>query len=140
MNPESWFGLISQSYLHLRDFDQAEKWAKKTLEIAPDHGGALGVLGRLYISRGQLDEAEKIQPGDRWLGIIAELKGDYDKAAEHYQKMGGGGGYELARILFKQGKPKEANQLLDQVIERINERLAEGADDYGPESRWRGWR
>jgi len=131
-NPERWFGLISNSYLHLREFDQAERWAKKAQEIAPDQRDAVGVLVRLYISRGQLEEAEKIQPGDRWLGIISELRGDYDKAAEHYQRMGGGGGYELARILLKQGKPKEANQLLNQVIERKDEWLAEGANDYWP--------
>jgi tetratricopeptide (TPR) repeat protein len=138
-NSEMWFVLIGQSYLHLGELEQVEKWANKALEIAPDQSGALGLVGFAALCRGELEEAERnasaLPVGTFYrstlLGIVAERREDYDKAAEHYQKDPALR-IHLARIFIKKDKREEAEQLLGEMAKVAHEWLAQGVDSWSP--------
>lgn len=77
--------------------DNAEKEAKKALEISPNNADAHMGLGTIYTDKKLFDEAIsefktviKLYPNNTesyvWLGTVYRLKGEYDNAVVHLNK------------------------------------------------------
>lgn len=78
------------------NYDQANTFLSKAVELAPQHADAHMLLGRLKYLQGNDDEASRLyelaraieadHPSmDYYLGDLAHVKQDYAKASRHYQ-------------------------------------------------------
>lgn len=88
---------IAQSYNALNMHDEALAHWRKISQLQPDNGQAMLELAILEIRYGRLDQAEALLTraaeiqGDNWQilnahGVIADLRGNYQLAAQYYQK------------------------------------------------------
>ncbi len=86
---------IAQWLSAARQFDQAETYFKKAIELAPESAGAVTGLGQLYMQTGQeklaaetLDKAFKLddyrQDVARYVNLLGKLKKYQVKETEHF--------------------------------------------------------
>ncbi len=92
--------LLGQARAQQDDFETAEEFLLRALELEPGVAEAQGTLGDIYFRQGKLDEAEE--------ALRAELRSHpEDTRAE----------YTLAAVLDRNRKPDAALEVLDHLLE-----------------------
>ena len=123
-------GLRSQCYLNLEMYQEAEKAARRAVEL---DGGAisLALLTRVFLARGDFEEAERYarqaldaRRNSRGLGLLARVqlaRGDVASAENNIREavrldVSGNCTLMLGQILFSKGQLDEAQQAVEKAI------------------------
>ena len=88
------YSALADNYSFLKEFEQAEKFAQKYMELLPDKAYPYQILGTLYRQQGKLDQAIEMylkmlemdpESGPYiFIGNCYTFMGDYQKARENY--------------------------------------------------------
>ena len=125
--------MFSFAYLKLKDYLNAEAYAKKVLELKPDFLPAFNVLGTIYFLKKDLENAQKywqdslnlnpayLKPYSN-LGLIYFTQQQYDKAEDIFKSLlplDINDIYRLnmlARIYFKTGQSEKVEWILKRIL------------------------
>ena len=90
------YSALADNYSYLKEFEQAEKYAQKYMELLPDKALPIQIMGTLYRQQGKLDQAIEmylkmleVDPESSpyvFIGNCYTFMGDYQKARENYLK------------------------------------------------------
>ncbi len=112
-------GLHQLILIHMRigDFQSAEEYGRKALEVKPNYIDPMLALGWLYFSAGRLQEAENML--DLFIKTCNDLKEDNDFNMVILNKLGSEfeAYYILGEIYLKRGRPDDATLLLNKAVE-----------------------
>jgi len=100
-NSDSAYYHLSMTYYKLKDFDNMEKALDRTLSLKPGHFFANFDLGRLYLSRNEIDKAS------RTLELLKSINSE-DINTQLLE----------ASLLSKQGKHSQALSLYERIFEQ----------------------
>ncbi len=140
------YALAGEVWLGLRNFEKAEAYLKKALEISPDNFNASRLLARVYSLMGKHQEAialleQKVQESPKSLRNLLSLGSalvtadQYDRAREVFDRVEaidaeyGPLQDERATLAFKEGNIPLAAQLLAETTQ--GDDLARSFNDMG---------
>ena len=120
-------------YYREGNYDEAEKWFRKSLEKDPYYGKAHGNLGLNYFKRGEYEKAiENFRKGLQFdpsaeviysnIGLVYLIQGRFDEAIENFQKCIELTPY-LAETYSNLGQAYLAKDSLDKAIENFKKAL-----------------
>lgn len=131
-------GAIGTAYMVLVDDANAERWFKKSLELAPDYRRGYYRLWRLYMQGGQYQAAAAIRQEAlvmapnyfEILGLSCLLDRNYGQARNYYEKTisvdSSFQSLEMAYVYQKTGKESDAHRMFDYFFTRSQLLIAEG--------------
>jgi tetratricopeptide (TPR) repeat protein len=90
------YSVLADNYSYLKDFEQAEKYAQRYLELVPDKAEPYQRMGTLYRQEGKFEAAIEmykkmleVDPESQpyvYIGNCYVFMGDFTKAREYYMK------------------------------------------------------
>ena len=124
-----------------RDYDLAERYLKRSIELEPTVYGSYGRLADVYVETGrfeealvQLDKASIIQPdGAHALrkAVVYARMGDRAKALEAVAGVSNRPAWEMARLHTALGEPTKAFEILNAAVDRRDTLLVHLKEDPG---------
>jgi serine/threonine-protein kinase len=126
LNPAA-FGVQARILYDWRRYDQAIKYARRSLDLAPQRFGPRILIGSIFVLRGRLDEAQsqfdRLPENNPYRlqgeGLIAAKRGDRNgaaaKIAEMVSRYGDAMNYQIADVEALLGDKDKAMAALDRA-------------------------
>lgn len=124
---------LASEYIYKKDFDNAIKYLKESVELNPDYYLSLVNLAGIYIKLKKYDDAEKVlikalkieQTADGYnnLGIVYSEKNELNRAIRKFEKAielnpsSADANYNLGLVYLKKAEDKRAIEYFEKAIE-----------------------